>query len=754
MGRFYKTTKQDHLDYMYKLPEQYMLGAVQQASDDLTQNQAALFDMYGKLELNALSPDKEAAKQLLDNYEQKINTLTSELQADPLGFRKRTGDIMRLSRDLQKEFSSGKAAAIQGNYNAYQTQLQDWKKTAREKQLANADWIPGLAQKSLSEYANKGGAAYDDTTGDYNTYMMDDLANHVDIDEKLSEIGKEYEPHIRAWADAGLSTDGNFIVETSGKTETKSAHELLQAMTNQIMTDAESMRYIKQGSEIGALQGYYKEDGDGMEYPYSIDEKGNIEYKGTLGAKLQAAINKYARNNTTAARETWKNVSGKSGSGRTTVNDLGHLVNTKTGTITQSAYPHAFGESELPTDNVGNFIATRKSVDYKRNILNERMRNRLNSLSSAMMQNNRPAEEVETVMNKIHSAINAEGGPNYEAIKQAFESIPENNGDLRAFRDSYLQIRNDEEQALNAEVQLKMFDEISAITGVPVNELYADPAMQTVKLDINESQGAWYDMSPEDSKLMGKVLKTVAANHLTYANLPAKFVVYEESGDTPVAKEITREEFLKQYNFVSDDEEVEAEENEAGYNSAVGGLYAAMLEEDDSDKPKSGKLETKTGFYMVNSDLPYTTSNGKATSYKQPFSIKVMDAKGKKVSIVLPRTVAPADAISHLDSKYAAKYDLDKKLTSITSMVQPVINKYISQGVIRPDQIANKEFNLWVDKQGGKEYGLKYRPDMQGQGGQVIIIPTDDPARVVDMGDMEVLDAYRQLYRTTPFDEE
>jgi hypothetical protein len=57
MGRFYKSSKGNYLDFIYKQPTNLLLKAQQAADQSLAQQEQAYGDLYGRLQINALTPE-------------------------------------------------------------------------------------------------------------------------------------------------------------------------------------------------------------------------------------------------------------------------------------------------------------------------------------------------------------------------------------------------------------------------------------------------------------------------------------------------------------------------------------------------------------------------------------------------------------------------------------------------------------------------------------------------------------------------
>lgn len=302
MGRFYKQTQPENVDFMYKLPEALMIQATQQAAQDIEQNQAAMYSLYDKLNLSALSSDKERAKQLVGEYEGKIGEMAQQLQKDPLSFRRKTGDIIGLSRQIQQDWTKGEAAAIQSNYN----QLAEWEKRMEDMvksgKIDDPQAINYMRQYMMNKFK---GTQYDKGSGKYNQLYTEDLSPFVNVREEFDKYVKDMKPHVLATSNIEDVGNGQYIRKTDKTVERLGEDEVLSMLWNSFAADDKVKNYIHQRSKIGMLEGYYEKDADGnmtnnFVKPYSYDEKTgkfNYDTNSPLGSIMKGMVDKYARTN-------------------------------------------------------------------------------------------------------------------------------------------------------------------------------------------------------------------------------------------------------------------------------------------------------------------------------------------------------------------------------------------------------------------------------------------------------------------------
>lgn len=260
MGRYFQTATPQNIDFMYKLPEDLMLKATQQASNESTQQQSAIFSLYDKLKLQALSGDKSRAKEILGGYENQINDLSSQLQANPNDFRRKTADIINLSRNLTKDFTTGEAAGISNQYGL----VAEWEKRQLEnKDIKDKQSIELAKAKWLNDYAVKGGLHWNEASGvGDNTVPLEELYNTMDVNAKYDKYAKEMIAKKTAGATSGLTKiDGNTYTYKKGETtETLSMDEIKKSVNDAFMNDSEAQNYLKQRTSIGSVGNWYDKD--------------------------------------------------------------------------------------------------------------------------------------------------------------------------------------------------------------------------------------------------------------------------------------------------------------------------------------------------------------------------------------------------------------------------------------------------------------------------------------------------------------
>ena len=189
MGRFYKTTAATPSDFMYELPKEVMLGAIQALDKNINKQQDSISDAQTKLvDIKNLKGDDPEVQAQLDKYNTQFDNLAKQIMEDPLSFRKFGADIRGASRTMQEDLSRGMLGVAQKNYQGY----EDYSKALDENKELSDQRKDLLKRAALSNYGKmdyKG-------TGDYKDINDSLITGFKDIDdnEYIKKIGEGWEP--------------------------------------------------------------------------------------------------------------------------------------------------------------------------------------------------------------------------------------------------------------------------------------------------------------------------------------------------------------------------------------------------------------------------------------------------------------------------------------------------------------------------------------------------------------------------------
>ena len=277
MGAFYKTASPETVDFMYQLPQEQLIAAMkvnEQNIDTQYQQFAVLNDQL--LKLKSLAADQPEVKKYLDEMEEKVTSLTKTLQNDPMAWKKQMPLVRDLGQQIHKDFTRGKAAHWQSQYDAFQA--ADTKEKARIGLPIDKGGITP-EQYELWKNATLGGfkgSKFDDAAGTGKSIGIENVYGNQNIPEKIQKFMK----------DQIANSDSHFNVHTgqwvyTDKTthESMTQEEVIRNATNLAMADPDIMGYARQMQSWNPNFGYSEKDASGQEQfiaPYTVDDKGRM----------------------------------------------------------------------------------------------------------------------------------------------------------------------------------------------------------------------------------------------------------------------------------------------------------------------------------------------------------------------------------------------------------------------------------------------------------------------------------------------
>ena len=210
MGRFYKSSKPQFLDFVYKQPNNLLLKAVEKAEQGIDKNLASVTDLYGRLKSEALKPDTERRDEIINSYKKEIDAMSQAIFQDPLSYRGYTPDIKTLSDDIADNIQRGELAAFSSNVKARQTYSD---KLDAQVKSTGADHISREAANQLlqrydADFKEREGTLYASPSA-YQTYDSGYISGEIDVFEESDKILKGMAADKKAWASAGLEVQQN-----------------------------------------------------------------------------------------------------------------------------------------------------------------------------------------------------------------------------------------------------------------------------------------------------------------------------------------------------------------------------------------------------------------------------------------------------------------------------------------------------------------------------------------------------------------
>lgn len=187
MGRFYQTAEPTFVDdAMFKAPHELMGQVLQQKEKQVDDEIASAVTMLDKLQAEGLKADQPRLKEIIGGYEQKVNDIVDKIKDNPIDYYKQNSAIRQLGRDINKDWTIGEVAGIQGNKKAY----FDWTKNVDEEVKKNPKLYANGQSDALKSAILNGykGIGYDANTGNYNLLHTEEIAGMQDMTSFLKDV--------------------------------------------------------------------------------------------------------------------------------------------------------------------------------------------------------------------------------------------------------------------------------------------------------------------------------------------------------------------------------------------------------------------------------------------------------------------------------------------------------------------------------------------------------------------------------------
>jgi hypothetical protein len=291
MGRFYKTASPQMVDFMYKIPEQAILKAIEGTDKQIDTEYLYKTETEKLLQKKALSPDEARQKEKLAGYQKEIDEVSQLLSTSPLAALKDKQRIRDLQSKIYQDVTRGEIAAQYQNYDIRQKHLAEetQKATNKDGSIRQEDldaamkaFDDAFARGEVDEQGvvkRPGGTAYDLKTGAYRSYSPEKLVNYFDITAEAKSQAEGWEPDVNMDVTKQyLDRSGNYIItDKQGKVELKK-DDLSFGLYNIITSNPEVLNYkdqqirIRSGAKPGT-EAYLKE----WEKVYGVrKERGNL----------------------------------------------------------------------------------------------------------------------------------------------------------------------------------------------------------------------------------------------------------------------------------------------------------------------------------------------------------------------------------------------------------------------------------------------------------------------------------------------
>ena len=236
MGRFYKSSKGNYLDFMYQQPTNLLLKAQQVADQSLSQQEIGYNSLYENLKMNKLSADDELSKKIISDYEGIIDEKTTDLRENSLKYINNPKELTKVSKEIWKDKTRGNWAAIESNYSTRQAfkEKLDAQVKAHDNEKgggitqAHADELLNNFDAKFSQYGTKGEKG--DMSGTYKTgFISDAIIGTYEVDKAMTGV------NINTFA----MENGLEVIE-----EQKGQYSFLRAGSTKVLSDPEVKNII------------------------------------------------------------------------------------------------------------------------------------------------------------------------------------------------------------------------------------------------------------------------------------------------------------------------------------------------------------------------------------------------------------------------------------------------------------------------------------------------------------------------------
>lgn len=270
MGRFYSTNNPQSVDFAYQPPLELMQKAVANADaqNDRVFDTANLLN-DSLLKVQFLEKDRGRVQQKQEEYKKQINDLTSQIQKDPLAWRKSSSAIRDVGRNFYQDMFTGELSGVQKNYEKYNKFISDHQKAVQEGKI-NAEYFNKAKEKFLNDFQ---GTNYDKQTGRYNEFKYDNLVNTPDINAEALRLSNDIKANFSKRVFD--TVNGRWINSNEEGTKFVTDDEVAELVASGLMGNTNITSSIKQGANIGFYKNALDEKGEIIK-PYTKDENGKI----------------------------------------------------------------------------------------------------------------------------------------------------------------------------------------------------------------------------------------------------------------------------------------------------------------------------------------------------------------------------------------------------------------------------------------------------------------------------------------------
>ena len=240
MGRFFQTAPTQFVeDYIYQPPWELMqqAAAKEQQIYDTAIATAKLFD---NLQIDHLQGEDDVynVKEKQRYYAENAANIAKAIQNDPSKARQYMNNIEALSKELQKDMTTGDISKIQSSAQAYKKWQEDNKKLKED----DASRYSAAERTYLGEYLNAGGNSLSQG------FRGEQVTKDVDW-EKVNKMAQDLK--ASSYSQSSTSANGMYLYTNKKTGKQVTEEEMNAAVYGQIMQDPSYMAALKQSQHYG-----------------------------------------------------------------------------------------------------------------------------------------------------------------------------------------------------------------------------------------------------------------------------------------------------------------------------------------------------------------------------------------------------------------------------------------------------------------------------------------------------------------------
>ena len=215
MGKSYQTAIPQFVqDKMFQLPVDLMFKAIQQTDKNIDDSLEKVDAFNGMLDIENLTVDNPEVNKRLSQYKDRINELSTNINKNPLDYKRYRTDIASLSKEIDNDLQRGllgRAEEMKTKYDEEIERVNKLESVGNERKML-------IKEAIKNKYQQAGALSYQDqnTYNDISNMFIDPL-EEFDEEKFINTIGMNFEGDTSssAWSNPdnqGYIRDGSRTV--------------------------------------------------------------------------------------------------------------------------------------------------------------------------------------------------------------------------------------------------------------------------------------------------------------------------------------------------------------------------------------------------------------------------------------------------------------------------------------------------------------------------------------------------------------